>query len=281
MPFENNEISFAKLCDKDFYIGYFSMNKTKEKPEKVFQCTKSMRRWDRLFYVCEGVTHFESKGVMLTAKKGDVVYLPNDIVYRSEWEDEYSIGYMTAEFILYDTTHRGKIPRRFSLSDNIRLAATDKSGAYFDIFEKLYDVWSKGEIGYKLKSRSILLEIISRIAVDNMKEDLKQKHRSIYKAILHLENNYTDEVEASELAKMCGMCESYFRRRFLEYAGMPPVKYKNLLRAKKAAELLATGDYNVSEAANAVGFSDIAYFNKVFKGVFGKNPKEFKFGKEE
>ena len=75
---------------------------------------------------------------------------------------------------------------------------------------------------------------------------------------------------------MCSMCESRFRRKFSEYAGMPPIKYRNFLRVKKAAELLSGGEYTVSEAAELVGIPDVSYFCRLFREQMGVKPSDMK-----
>ena len=110
--------------------------------------------------------------------------------------------------------------------------------------------------------------------LEQVESDIGESFADIAAAILHLENNYIGEISVAELARLCGMCESRFRSRFLEYAGMPPVRYRNYLRAKKAAELLSGGGCTVAEAAELVGIPDVAYFSRVFKQFCGKNPGE-------
>jgi AraC-like DNA-binding protein len=47
---------------------------------------------------------------------------------------------------------------------------------------------------------------------------------------------------------------------------------------ERAAAMLREGKQNVSEVAWALGFTDPAYFSKVFKKYFGRSPKEYQVG---
>lgn len=78
----------------------------------------------------------------------------------------------------------------------------------------------------------------------------------------------------SYYSNMCGMCEVNFRRLFVEYTGKSPIEYRNDLRLKKAKELLQSGEYNVSESAEAVGFSNLSFFTRLYKKKFGTSPKK-------
>lgn len=55
---------------------------------------------------------------------------------------------------------------------------------------------------------------------------------------------------------------------------MSPVEYINKLRIKKACELLKSGMYTVSEAAEKTGFTNVYYFSRIFKSITGVNPKK-------
>ena len=50
------------------------------------------------------------------------------------------------------------------------------------------------------------------------------------------------------------------------------MKYK----LNKAAELLRSGKYNVSEVADLTGFGTVSHFSVSFKKHFGVNPKDYK-----
>lgn len=266
-----NNMNFQTLAKEDFYIEHLTANRNKDASPRFFKCTKNMRKWERFMYVTKGsITVVTEKGAVTTSA-GEIMYLPYDVAYTSEWEKENEIGYITVEFVLSQ-----KNGERFALSDSVQNIIKDKNGVYLDLFEKIYNTFAKGEIGYRIKACSLLYELFHLLTLDDIKKDLKKAHKGIYKAILYIENNYVEEISVEKLASMCGMCQSKFRKSFHEYSGMSPVKYKNTLRIKKALELLKTGEYTVSEAALMVGIDDLSYFNRMFKKIYGRNPKEFR-----
>ena len=56
---------------------------------------------------------------------------------------------------------------------------------------------------------------------------------------------------------------------------MTPNDYIQLIRLKKAAELLSTGEYQINEIAYLVGFNTPSYFSKCFQNQFGLLPRDF------
>ncbi len=69
------------------------------------------------------------------------------------------------------------------------------------------------------------------------------------------------------------MSEVNFRRAFREYMGVSPIDYRNALRLEYAGRLLRSGEYNVSEAAELSGFSNISFFIRSYKKKYGHTPK--------
>ena len=76
---------------------------------------------------------------------------------------------------------------------------------------------------------------------------------------------------ASEMA----MGRSSFYSKIHSLTGYSPNKYIRVLRLKKAAELLMTGEYTSAEVAFMVGIQDPSYFSKSFKEQFGLSPKTY------
>jgi len=71
------------------------------------------------------------------------------------------------------------------------------------------------------------------------------------------------------------MSRSKLQRKIKELSGLAPIDYIRLLRLKKAAVLLASGEYKINEICYIVGFNTPSYFSKGFAKQFGCLPKEF------
>lgn len=64
--------------------------------------------------------------------------------------------------------------------------------------------------------------------------------------------------------------------RFKETTGTTIVRYITECRMQKAAELLLTTDYRISDFATMVGFEDAGYFTRLFRKEKGVSPAEFR-----
>ena len=84
------------------------------------------------------------------------------------------------------------------------------------------------------------------------------------------------ETKNEEYAKICGVSEHYFIRKFKKVTGLTPHQYKAKLAVERAIEILTTSNLNISETAYSLGFDDSLYFSRLFKKHTGISPMEFK-----
>ena len=238
--------------------------------------TKGQFFTQRLFYIREGETEFVlNDGKVISCKKGDIVYLPPDITYESHWKEASESD---AILIRFDLMSEG-VPT--ILFDEIFVIAHDSYGEYLSLFLQLHTAFERGLVGYKLKCQSIFLDLLHLLAHHLQKQESIQKNGVIYRAIFFIENHCFEELDLDSIAQMCSLCPSAFRRHFRAATGMSPIRYKNRLMMKKAAELLQTGDLSVSEVARAIGIEDIYYFNRMFKQFYGMPPGKFRAGEPD
>lgn len=78
-----------------------------------------------------------------------------------------------------------------------------------------------------------------------------------------------------EFVRTVGIGRTNFFKKVKGITGHSPNEYMRIVRLKKAAEMLAEGNLNVSEIAYRVGFDDPFYFSKCFKAQFGKAPTKY------
>ena len=90
------------------------------------------------------------------------------------------------------------------------------------------------------------------------------------------ENLSSDKLDVSFLAENMNMSVSTLYRKLKGLVGISANKYIRKIRLHKAAELLSSGGYNVSEAAWNVGINDIIYFRQSFRDEFGVAPSEYR-----
>jgi AraC-like DNA-binding protein len=92
-----------------------------------------------------------------------------------------------------------------------------------------------------------------------------------------VEGNLHQAVTVEELAFVCNMSLSTFKRRFARLYGTSPNKWLLQKRMERAATLLQE-HAKPSEVYHQVGYENHSSFTQSFKQVYGMTPKEFQQG---
>jgi len=87
-----------------------------------------------------------------------------------------------------------------------------------------------------------------------------------------LSHNLTNPLTLEALGQEVGCSPFYLSRMFSREVGLTIPQYLRKLRMERAAELLRTGRYNVTEAATEVGYSSLSHFSKAFCETIGCCP---------
>lgn len=88
-------------------------------------------------------------------------------------------------------------------------------------------------------------------------------------------NMMEPSLSVEELGKEVGISRVTLYRKIKALTNQTAIEFIRTIRLKRAAQLLEKNNYNVSEVAYIVGFSDIDYFRRCFKEQFGHTPKEY------
>ena len=141
--------------------------------------------------------------------------------------------------------------------ENGALLEPDNPEIYFELFQEMEKEWRNRRVGYYVKCMSILYNIIALlVTAASMQNAPQYKYKCLKKAIVYLEDHYTDNtLNIGALAAKCSMSEAYFRRCFKEAYRMSPNQYIKTLRMNRAKDLLKTGLLSISEVAEQVGFA--------------------------
>jgi AraC-like DNA-binding protein len=82
-------------------------------------------------------------------------------------------------------------------------------------------------------------------------------------------------VAVEELAFLCNMSLSTFKRRFATLYGTSPSRWLLARRMEKAAARLRQADQTVSELSEELGYENISSFIQSFKQFYGLTPKQY------
>lgn len=213
----------------------------------------------------DGVTYIFDSGRKITVHAGEIIYLP-----------KYS------NYVVDSSCNRkGCYAINFELSEDRSFAPflfkPKNAAAFLDHFKKAEQVWRGKKHGYMLKCKAELYDILYDMQTEVLSGYVdKEKREVILPAVEYIHDNYTNELlNITALSDMCGISPEYFRKLFRQFYGISPVKYINNLKISRAKELILSGMYTITQAAEMSGYTDMSHFSREFRKATGTAPSTF------
>ncbi|WP_422859675.1 AraC family transcriptional regulator [Flagellimonas sp. S174] len=151
-----------------------------------------------------------------------------------------------------------------------------------ELLETLLSIGHEKGLGKYLK----LLQLLNLMTLHDQKEllcstnykpDLKKYHEErIMKVCNYIHENYKNQITTEELSNLISMNPSAFCRFFKRLLGKTVVEYTNELRIGHVRNQLRENNIPIYKLAFDSGFSSVAYFNRVFKHITGRTPKQYR-----
>lgn len=98
----------------------------------------------------------------------------------------------------------------------------------------------------------------------------------VQQMIHYLEKNYAREFSLDELADEMDYHKSYLCVAFKKETQMTIVDCLNMIRVRRAVELIAGSDQNLSQVATMCGFASDSHFTRTFAKYVGVTPGHFR-----
>ena len=225
-------------------------------------------------FMLEGEGTIITEDSVLEIKKGDILYIPQNSTYISNWRATPNCIFHSVHFkfsLIKDPFIGKKIP--------VQLLPNDQ-------FEKLYEaVKTIQQYQYSKTADSFLsaaaFYYLCGILLLNVKiKDIALPESSITPAVIYLQQNYAKNCKIDHLASLCYLSESRFFYLFKKQIGCSPITYKNKIAIQKVAQaLLLHKEKSIETIAFEYGFESPIYFRRLFKKLIGKTPSQYR--KEE
>lgn len=146
-----------------------------------------------------------------------------------------------------------------------------KSMNYPEATKKIMDARNTGEV--RLAINDIGLQLM------NLMYEKRNEGNNylIQRAKEYIQKNLSDlNLSLDTVSEHVGMSRVYLSQLFHKVEGINFNTYINMERTKKAKEQLVKTDRKVNEISQECGFSNVKYFNYVFKKMTGVTPVEYR-----
>lgn len=240
-------------------------------------------------YCCEGSCSVILDNHEFPCHGGMLTIIPQNVPHMTIFHKELKCRW---QYLIIDTdTFLSDIYK-----DNCRLAAQlirrINYQAYLDHEKELeriavpinqiFKLMQEQEELYLEELKGLLLTLLINIAKRNKEaplEDYPPKAPNttiIAPALDYISRVPERPIKIEELAAMCHVSEAHFRRIFVESMNMPPLKYINQVRIRRACDELQRTHDSINAIATRTGFSTLSTFNRNFRQITGTSPQQLR-----
>ena len=103
-----------------------------------------------------------------------------------------------------------------------------------------------------------------------------QSVERVKKTLKYIANNLERSFSTNELASLTHISKDYFIHEFKKVTGFTVKQIINIIRVRRAKELLTTSKLSISQISEACGFNHYSYFYTIFKKETGLSPIEYR-----
>ena len=185
------------------------------------------------------------------------------------------------------TIHDKKTER---LLENVPCYLSNSDGSVKPYFNKVLDEATNQDFIYEELMDTILHELILnliRISQKQFKDNLEYekkhykatqptKNRDLDEIVAYIKDNSMNKITLNQLCNKFAMSQTSLSRIFKQHFGISPIRFINEERLRKAKELLAYSELNVTEVSEKVGFQSIHYFSRIFNAYEGVSPVKYR-----
>lgn len=237
-------------------IGFFNV----KRPRRFQKAWPAGRDQHSFIYTRKGIMQYNfnnSKEILASA--GEMIFIPKGTIHTTTYMDAES----EVEIAQFDIME-GSLPAILTDASIIKIDNAD------DIFTSFYTELQSGAAEIPVFFIYKMYELIWNVS--KQMPNIPYKFCKLQPALKEIKTHFSDNRKISYYANIAGMSESGFRRLFNDFTGVSPIEYRNRIRLENAKMLLKSGEYRIEEAAFAVGFTNLSFFYRSYKQLFGHSP---------
>ncbi len=138
------------------------------------------------------------------------------------------------------------------------------------------------EPGFEIKARQALEDAAYQLSCQpevchtGLSEKARRDTRRIKEMLRFIGQSYREELTVAQIAQSASISESECLRCFRSNLRTTPSRYLREFRLQQAEAMLVSSKEKTADVGAACGFSDAAYFTKLFREAKGLTPVEYR-----
>ncbi|MCF0130832.1 MAG: helix-turn-helix transcriptional regulator [Pseudobutyrivibrio sp.] len=161
------------------------------------------------------------------------------------------------------------------------LFSREKYPDIYNIVSMIIDELIEKKDNFQFSVRGLILSLmikLSNLYVEKNQEAITTHENSmaIAPAINFIRTNYMEDFPMEDLAAICNMSPTHFRRTFHSIMGFGSLEYVNRIRITHAQNLLRTTEKSILSISEDIGFQSVSSFNRHFNEIVGMTPTQYR-----
>ena len=274
---------YVDQLEPDFLLHHFKKFSNTTVKHKIVATS----HWFNFVLKGEKVVHFNDQSIQCGNDKALMFVAGNYLmtertIYDKQYESLlffFSHGQLSAIMDKYPDIFRTKrLPRKrdyFVFQRNHFIQQFVVS-----LQEILSSVTNVSDYLLPLKFEELML-YLAQIYPESFPEFIASIHAERPKFVMAkiIDKNINELLSLKELAFLCHMSSSTFKRKFECLYGMSPIRWFHKKRMAQAAVMLRQQRLNASEIYEDLGYENLSSFIQAFKKEYGITPKVYQIGK--
>jgi len=153
----------------------------------------------------------------------------------------------------------------------------DEDGSVLHTLKKMLKEYESKDLGYQEIMKCHIIELLIKTmrkiklpTADNLDNNMVQH------IIKYAQKHYHEKLSLEDIAQRYDYSLSYISRIFKQEAGMTFQEYVQTIRIQESYRLLINTSKTVTDIAMSVGYSDVKFFNDIFKRQTGMTPTQYR-----
>lgn len=153
----------------------------------------------------------------------------------------------------------------------------DRSGSILDIAHRLTEEYREKKPGYIAYIRCLLVEMLIEAMREIGKSDRTDMQSDTVREIAsYVRSHYGEKIKLSDMARQYSYSLPHLSKKFQQEMGMGFSDYLQRIRLEQSCRMLECSDKSIGEIAALCGYTDIKFFNRIFRESLKMSPREFK-----
>ena len=238
-----------------------------------------------IYYLLSGKRHYYIRNRIYALEAGDLVFINKNHLHRTAGGNHQPHERVLISFgdsYLEPVAPQMNWMNVFEGESFLLRPTAHEQGMIADLLyamlgeQKEDRLWSGQYIRSLLLQLLIQLERIRKAKPALVSPEQNEGQRRVYGIIEYLDARYGEKLTLGGIAEHFFISSTYLCRIFKQTTGFTIIEYLNYVRIRETKTLLTETNWPITRIAAETGFDSIAHFGRMFKGITGRSPLQYR-----